>query len=79
LSEPPASALGARVSRGEVVGKSGNTGHSFAPHLHYQLMSGQKILDPFTVQETSRKKLSEKEKTAFSAEIVRLDHLLDLK
>jgi murein DD-endopeptidase MepM/ murein hydrolase activator NlpD len=79
LSEPPASTIGARVGRGEVVGKSGNTGHSFAPHLHYQLMSGQKILDPFTVQETTRKKLSEKEKTAFSTETARLDHLLDLK
>jgi murein DD-endopeptidase len=79
LSEPPALASGAHVSRGEVVGKSGNTGHSFAPHLHYQLMAGEKILDPFTVQETSRKKLPEKEKAAFATEMTRLDHLLDLK
>jgi murein DD-endopeptidase MepM/ murein hydrolase activator NlpD len=79
LSEPPALPIGAHVSRGEVVGKSGNTGHSFAPHLHYQLMAGQKILDPFAVQETTRKKLPEKEKAAFAKEMARLDHLLDLK
>ncbi|MGZ3407508.1 MAG: M23 family metallopeptidase, partial [Polyangia bacterium] len=79
LSEPSPLPSGAHVSRGEVVGKSGNTGHSFAPHLHYQLMAGQKILDPFAVQETSRKKLPEKEKAAFSTEMTRLDHLLDLK
>ena len=79
LSEPPAPAVGARVGRGEVVGKSGNTGHSFAPHLHYQLMSGQKILDPFAVQETYRKKLTEKEKATFATEMARLDHLLDVK
>jgi murein DD-endopeptidase MepM/ murein hydrolase activator NlpD len=79
LSEPPALASGAHVSRGEVVGKSGNTGHSFAPHLHYQLMAGQKILDPFAVQETARKKLPEKEKAAFAKEMARLDHLLELK
>jgi murein DD-endopeptidase MepM/ murein hydrolase activator NlpD len=79
LSEPPAAAVGAHVSRGEVVGKSGNTGHSFAPHLHYQLMSGQKVLDPFAVQETYRKKLPEKEKGALAKEMERLDHLLDLK
>ena len=80
LSEPPSLAAGAHVSRGEVVGKSGNTGHSFAPHLHYQLMAGQeKVLDPFAVQETTRKKLPEKEKTAFATEMARLDHLLDLK
>jgi len=79
LSEPSPLATGAHVSRGEVVGKSGNTGHSFAPHLHYQLMAGQKILDPFAVQETTRKKLPEKEKAAFAAEMAKLDHLLDLK
>ena len=79
LSEPSALPIGAHVSRGEVVGKSGNTGHSFAPHLHYQLMAGQKILDPFAVQETTRKKLPEKEKAAFGTEMARLDHLLDLK
>jgi murein DD-endopeptidase len=79
LSEPSSLAAGAHVSRGEVVGKSGNTGHSFAPHLHYQLMAGQKILDPFAVQETARRKLPEKEKPAFSTEMTRLDHLLDLK
>jgi len=40
---------GVTVSRGQVIGKSGNTGHSFAPHLHYQLQTGdRKILDPFT-------------------------------
>jgi murein DD-endopeptidase MepM/ murein hydrolase activator NlpD len=79
LSEPPALAAGAHVSRGEVVGKSGNTGHSFAPHLHYQLMAGTRILDPFAVQETTRKKLPEKEKAAFTAEMTKLDRLLDLK
>jgi murein DD-endopeptidase len=79
LSEPSPLANGAHVSRGEVVGKSGNTGHSFAPHLHYQLMAGTKVLDPFAVQETVRKKLPEKERAAFAAEKARLDHLLDLK
>ncbi len=79
LSEPSPLAAGAHVSRGEVVGKSGNTGHSFAPHLHYQLMAGEKILDPFAVQETTRKKLPEKERAAFTAEMTRLDHLLDSK
>ena len=78
LSEPPAIATGAHVSRGEVVGKSGNTGHSFAPHLHYQLMAGAKVLDPFAVQETTRKKLGEAAKKPFATESARLDHLLDL-
>jgi murein DD-endopeptidase len=78
LSEPPSIAVGAHVSRGQVVGKSGNTGHSFAPHLHYQLMAGEKILDPFVVQETYRKTLPEAHKKKLADEIARLDHLLDL-
>ena len=56
-----------------------NTGHSFAPHLHYQLMAGTKVLDPFAVQETHRKKLPESAKAAFTAEVARLDKLLDLR
>jgi murein DD-endopeptidase len=78
LAEPTTIASGAHVSRGEVVGKSGNTGHSFAPHLHYQLMSGTKVIDPFAVQETTRRKLSEAQRKPFAAESARLDHLLDL-
>jgi murein DD-endopeptidase MepM/ murein hydrolase activator NlpD len=78
LAEPPSLAIGAHVGRGEVVGKSGNTGHSFAPHLHYQLMAGTKVLDPFAVQETHRKKLPESAKVAFAGEVTRLDRLLDL-
>jgi murein DD-endopeptidase MepM/ murein hydrolase activator NlpD len=77
LAEPPSLAVGAHVSRGELVGKSGNTGHSFAPHLHYQLMAGSKILDPFSVQETFHRKLPDGQKKAFAAEEQRLDHLLD--
>lgn len=38
---------GQRVSRGEIIGYSGNTGTSFLPHLHYEVKYGSKNLDPF--------------------------------
>lgn len=38
---------GERVSRGEIIGYSGNTGTSFLPHLHYEVKYGKKNLDPF--------------------------------
>ncbi len=78
LAEPPTIAVGAHVARGEVVAASGNTGHSYAPHLHYQLQAGQTVLDPFVVQPTMRRKLSDGERAELALEVARLDHLLDL-
>ena len=37
-------ALGQRVSRGQVLGKLGNTGNSSAPHLHFHIMDGPSVL-----------------------------------
>ncbi|HZS36080.1 MAG TPA: M23 family metallopeptidase [Polyangia bacterium] len=77
LSEASA-APGARVRKGQVVAKSGNTGHSFAPHLHYQLMSpGGNILDPFDVHETFRRTLPDAQKPLFETEVRKLDGLID--
>ena len=34
---------GQRVAAGQVIGKLGNSGNSFGPHLHYQLQSGPQL------------------------------------
>jgi len=78
LSELPKSLhVGTPVKRGEVMASSGNSGHSFAPHLHYQLMLGEThVLDPFTSHATYRRSLPATAKAAFDAETRRLDALM---
>lgn len=77
LSEIPKSlATGQRVKKGEVIARSGNTGHSFAPHLHYQLMSGEKVIDPFTSHKTTRISLPATERAAFEKRMAELKALM---
>jgi murein DD-endopeptidase MepM/ murein hydrolase activator NlpD len=68
---------GIQVARGRVIAQSGNTGHSFAPHLHYQLEGGGVVLDPFQSHATERRTLPDADKPAFSVEMKRLDALFD--
>jgi len=35
--------VGQRVAAGQVIGRLGNSGDAFGPHLHYQLQSGPKV------------------------------------
>ena len=77
LSELPKSVqVGTRIAKGEVLAGSGNSGHSFAPHLHYQLMNGERVLDPFTAHETYRRSIRAEDKPALDSEIARLDGLM---
>ena len=78
LSELPKSVrVGSRFQKGEVLAQSGNSGRSFAPHLHYQLMAGEtKVLDPFDVHRTYRRRLAENDRGGFEAEVRRLETLL---
>lgn len=78
LNELPKSLQpGARFGVGQVLAQSGNTGRSFAPHLHYQLMTGDdRVLDPFDQHKTYRGSLASTQKAAFETELRRLDGLL---
>ena len=58
---------GDRVSAGDVLALSGNTGHSTGPHLHYQLNDGKKVVDPIDYHGTDRRKLPAADREAFDA------------
>jgi murein DD-endopeptidase len=68
---------GHRVKKGDVIAHSGNTGHSTAPHLHYQLEApGGRVLDPYAIHATRKLTLEGAAKAAFDQERKRLDPLL---
>jgi murein DD-endopeptidase MepM/ murein hydrolase activator NlpD len=67
---------GRKIQKGEQLALSGNSGHSTAPHLHYQLESASgSILDPFAVQATRRAALEAGDRPAFEVEKKRLEAL----
>jgi murein DD-endopeptidase MepM/ murein hydrolase activator NlpD len=63
---------GARVRAGQVIGLTGNTGHSTAPHLHYQLERGKRTIDPVDYHGTLRRQLPPAERTTLQAEMAAL-------
>jgi murein DD-endopeptidase len=79
LSELPRTlVLGTRFGKGEVIARSGNTGHSFAPHLHYQLEGAdERVLDPFHEHETQRVALPDSDRPAFNAALASARQQLD--
>jgi murein DD-endopeptidase MepM/ murein hydrolase activator NlpD len=70
---------GDRVQAGQMVGRTGNTGHSFGPHLHYQVEKSGRVVDPIDYHGTVRRKLDPAANPAFVAEMARLDGLLGQK
>lgn len=75
LSPLPAGlAPGQHLAKGQQVALTGNTGHTTAPHLHYQLESSAgAILDPFKVQQTFRARLPPEQLDALKATVEKLD------
>ena len=61
--------VGERVAAGAVIAASGNTGHSTAPHLHYQLDRGERAIDPVDYHGTSRRSLPAEARPALDQQV----------
>lgn len=67
---------GQKLAAGTVVGLSGNTGRSTAPHLHYELERNGKVVDPVEYHGVTRRQLPESERESFRAVVRQYDRLL---
>ncbi|MFW6345000.1 MAG: peptidoglycan DD-metalloendopeptidase family protein [Halomonas sp.] len=67
LSKPLVS-RGDRVSMGERIALSGNTGRSTGPHLHYEVLVNNNQVDPMKVELPENKSLSGERLAAFQRE-----------
>lgn len=66
---------GQSVRAGQPIGELGNTGHSTAPHLHYQLGKNGRVLDPFRFHEIRQARLSDEDMAAFESTVDRWERM----
>jgi murein DD-endopeptidase len=64
------------VSAGARLARTGNSGRSTAPHLHYELERGGRTIDPVSYHGVTRRKLDRADLVRFEGERDRLDVLL---
>ena len=71
---------GQSFKAGDHIADSGNSGRSYAPHLHYQLQKEpgktRAIIDPFKYHGTFRSEIKDSDKAAFEARKKELDPLM---
>ena len=67
---------GKRVRQGQVIGYVGSTGMSTGPHLHYEVMRGNKRINPMTLKLPTGRKLKGRELAAFRQQVQKITVLL---
>jgi len=71
---------GRRLKARDKIGEVGNTGRSFAPHLHYQIeTAGKKVLDPYYIHGSTRGTISQSARKSFEETVLEYDQAMGVK
>jgi len=68
---------GARVAQGDVIGYVGSTGRSTGPHLHFEVLKGNRQVNPMSVDLPTGRTLDGKELKQFQALVAELEGRLN--
>lgn len=68
--------VGARVKQGQIIGYVGNTGLSTGPHLHFEVMIGDRYFDPVKIPMPEGRKLTGRQLADFQRERTRIEDLM---
>ncbi len=72
----PGVATGVRVRQGQVIGRLGSTGLSTGPHLHYEVMINERLVDPLGIKLPKGRELTGRALASFKREREQIDAVL---
>jgi murein DD-endopeptidase MepM/ murein hydrolase activator NlpD len=67
---------GVRVRQGQVIGYLGSSGLSTGPHLHYEVMINENLVDPLAIKLPRNRELDNVQIAAFQKQKERVDDLI---
>ena len=67
---------GVKVRQGQIIGYIGSTGLSTGPHLHYEVLIGERYVDPVKIPMPEGRKLTGRQLTDFQRERARIEDLM---
>ena len=74
----PGITAGARVRQGQIVGRLGSSGLSTGPHLHYEVMINDRVVDPLAIKLPKGRELAGRQLATFKRDRDQMEAVLKL-